>query len=152
MGNGKPRASQAGTLCGEWICQPIHSIAVSGSMKLLTGLPSRLLHDTAYCTEEYYYIAALCTNIITVYPQNWTQAVLWDIMELPTNRRCFKCYQSPNWQCPEAVQSQPSATADVKSGRTTKKQSNRQPEQRAKNEPRSTSAQILYSVHHNELL
>ena len=29
---------------------------------------------------------------------------------------------------------------------------NRQPEQRAKNEPRSTSAQIPYSVHHNELL
>ena len=28
---------------------------------------------------------------------------------------------------------------------------NRQPVQRAKNEPRSTSAQILYSIHHNEL-
>ena len=31
------------------------------------------------------------------------------------------------------------------------KQSNRQPNQRAKNEPRSTSAQIPYSFHHNEL-
>ena len=36
--------------------------------------------------------------------------------------------------------------------RRLKDERNRQPDQRAKNEPRSTSAQIPYSVHHNELL
>lgn len=40
MGNGSPRASQAGTLCEEWACQLTLSIAVSGSMKRNTALPS----------------------------------------------------------------------------------------------------------------
>lgn len=39
MRNGSPRASQAGTLCGEWACQLTLSIAVSGSMKRNTALP-----------------------------------------------------------------------------------------------------------------
>ena len=40
MENGSPRASQAGTLCGEWACQLTLSIAVSGSMKRNTALPN----------------------------------------------------------------------------------------------------------------
>ena len=47
MGNGSQRTSQAGTLCGEWACRLIHSIAVRGSMKLLTALPSQLLLDNS---------------------------------------------------------------------------------------------------------
>ena len=45
MGNGSQRASQAGTLCGEWACRLIRFTAVSGSMKPLTALPSRPLLD-----------------------------------------------------------------------------------------------------------
>ena len=41
--NGSPRTLRAGTLCGEWACRLILSIAVSESMKPLTTLPSRLL-------------------------------------------------------------------------------------------------------------
>lgn len=44
-----------------------------------------------------------------------------------------------------------SDSSNYRNGKKTKKIRNRQPDQRAKNEPRSTSAQIPYSVHHNEL-
>ena len=44
MGNGKPKTSQAGTLCGEWDCRLTLSIAVSGSMRSPTTSPSRHLH------------------------------------------------------------------------------------------------------------
>ena len=41
MGNGSQRASQAGTLCGEWICRQILSTAVCVSMNSVTASPSR---------------------------------------------------------------------------------------------------------------
>ena len=45
MGNGERRTSQAGTLCGEWICQQILSTAVCVSMNSVTVSPSRPLLD-----------------------------------------------------------------------------------------------------------
>ena len=47
MGNGEPSALRAETLCGEWICQPIHSIAVCVSMKSVIVSPSKLLLDNS---------------------------------------------------------------------------------------------------------
>lgn len=41
MGNGSRRASQAGTLCGEWACRLIPFTAVCVSMKSVTVSPSR---------------------------------------------------------------------------------------------------------------
>ena len=57
MGNGSPRASQAGTLCGEWACQLTLSIAVSGSMKRNTALPSLPLLESHLRRTETPLIA-----------------------------------------------------------------------------------------------
>ena len=81
-GEWKSRTSRAGTLCGEWGCRLIPSIAVCVSMKRNTALPSLFLPDTAYCTGDFYNIAAPCTIIITITPQGWTPAFSWDIMYL----------------------------------------------------------------------
>ena len=49
MGNGSRRTSRAGTLCGEWACRLIHSIAASGSMKLQQAIKhNRQIHQTRY--------------------------------------------------------------------------------------------------------
>ena len=45
MGNGSPRTSQAGTLCGEWACRQTPFTAVCVSMKSVTVSPSRPLLD-----------------------------------------------------------------------------------------------------------
>ena len=41
MGNGERSTSRAGTLCAEWICRQIHSIAVCVNTNSVTVLPSR---------------------------------------------------------------------------------------------------------------
>ena len=63
-------------------CRLTPSIAVCVSMKRNTALPSLFLPDTAYCTGDFYNIAAPCTIIITITPQGWTPAFSWDIMYL----------------------------------------------------------------------
>lgn len=52
MGNGEQRTSQAEILCGEWICRLIHFTAVCVSMKSVTALPSRPLHDSPFGRTE----------------------------------------------------------------------------------------------------